>query len=115
MGAVTKRRAGWDNANERTKQLPYSRYMSANIATWRHALAIVLGVLAMVTVQGFWPMEWPAWLGFWTGMAGMFIAFDVVGMPGPRPRPRRRVLGLAAGLAASAVITYLMHRFLGLP
>jgi hypothetical protein len=82
---------------------------------WRHALAIVLGVVAMVTVQGFWPMEWPAWLGFWTGIAGMFIAFDVVGMPGPRPRPRRRVLGLAAGLAASAVITYLAHRFLGFP
>jgi hypothetical protein len=83
---------------------------------WRYPAAIVLGVVAMATIQRFWPMEWPGWLGFAVSITAMLTAFDVVGVPDQKHvRPRRRVWAWAAGFATTIAIAYLMHRLFAFP
>jgi hypothetical protein len=81
---------------------------------WRYPVVIVLGVVAMTTAQTY---AWPGtWYGFYAGIAALIITFEIVEIPGrPKQQLRRRVLAMATGLAAGAIVAYMAHRFLGIP
>jgi hypothetical protein len=81
---------------------------------WRYSVAILLGVIAMTTAQTY---AWPGtWYGFYAGVAAIMITFEIVEIPvKPKQRLRRRVLAMATGLAAGAIVAYMAHRFLGIP